>query len=185
MSSRKLRRQAAELIKKHGLGKLYYGRGRIARNELRSYKLREIIQKLSYKPGDLVQDCDGFNHNIVKFICHYSIITSYKSLNKERSRHTKTWVINDVDQFEKEDGTWSCGCNISPDDPWTREEVEAYHLLTDEQIKTYKEGGWSWTDLDQKRQDILKAGGHICDEEGRLLPEFKRNYIKETEEKNE
>ena len=163
MSSRALRKQVAQALKSAGLSnRLYHGNKRIVYKYYDGQYLRDLLYMLSLKPGMLVNDCDALNHR-VKGPINYGFIKWYK-----------TTYIFQLDQVEFEDGRWSCGCPGGPRPAWTREQIEKYMLLTDEEIARSKADGW-WSDLAQKRQNALRAGQHICDENGILLPEFATN----------
>ena len=66
------------------------------------------------------------------------------------------------------------GCSSSPDPALSREEIEKYWLsYSDEDIEESKKNGW-WSERCQMIIDHLRAGGHIHDERGILLPEWKQ-----------
>lgn len=156
MSSRKLRREAARLIREHGFGRLYQGKAKNVRKGLYSSYLKMIIHKLQFKPGMLVNDCDGYNHNLVKWL-----------VGKRRAHHGHGSYL-DVAQFEKEDGNRSCGCPWSPEKAWTVEEIRAFHRLEADDIESLKQGGW-YTERTEALQRALEAGQPICDDQGRPL----------------
>ena len=151
MGNRSKRVLIGKLLKGRGIGRLYYGPKFVAYRALSNYALKELIHKLQFKPGDIVNDCDGLNHRIVKFAGHYY----YDN-------------VLSLEQAEFDDGRWSCGCPWSPEPAWTRERIEAYVL------DYTKNGPPSYiTDRDHKRREAIESGKHICDENGFLLEEFK------------
>lgn len=159
MGNRAKRVELARALKSHGLGKLYKGSKQAVFKSLDALTMDRTIRFLQFKPGDLVNDCDAFNHVV-------------KSVRADVWRHKyKIWV-NLPDQFEFEDGRWSCGCPGGPAPAWSREQVEAYFkLYTPEIVEERKKGGW-WSDRSQRMYDRIQAGGHVCDERGICLPEF-------------
>ena len=75
-------------------------------------------------------------------------------------------------QFAFDDGKWSCGCCSSPEPAKTREEIEKSWIdITNEQLQ----------EMDENSREFriycwLKAGGHIHDENGMVLPEWRKEY---------
>lgn len=158
MGNRALRKEVVKLMKeRHVQGKLYCGHRHSALRGLRARRLRNLKAYLSIRPGDLVHDCDGFNHVVSK-------VPFY---------HTTMWTTNsiilDICQIEFEDGRLSCGCS-PPEKPLTREEIESYHKswYNEEKLKQW----WEDFTIHLKRYKALMSGQHICDENGILLPEF-------------
>jgi hypothetical protein len=158
MGNRALRREVVKLMKeRHVPGKLYSGHRHSALRGLRAWSLRQLKSYLSIKPGDVVHDCDGFNH-IVRAVEFYKT-TAYTS-------NSKIVVAADV-VFE--DGRIACNCSV-PKKPRAREEIEAYFRAwyADNGLRPW----WHELGVDQRRCDALKNGQHICDKRGVLLPEF-------------
>lgn len=155
MGNRAKRAQLDRALRAQGLGRLYKGNKRKAFMVLNAYTMNEQLTKLSFKPGDIVNDCDAFNHRIKEW------------LPRQFSNVTL------VEQFVDEQGQWSCGCGGSPDPAGTREEIEEYFNYTKEQVEA--QGGW-WTELAQARGEALRRGDHICDENGFVYNEFSRAY---------
>ncbi|MFA6050009.1 MAG: hypothetical protein WC761_02325 [Candidatus Paceibacterota bacterium] len=164
MGNRALRKEAARLIKERGLPvKLY--RGKQGKFRYSAPALKSLIYSLKYKVGDVVGDCDGSNHIIKKIVW-------YKSTNNRWWGHGQRGYALYLKHHIFEDGTYSCGCSGSPEDPRSREVIEK-----------------AWTDLDQSEQDELevdsrewkifcwiKAGGHVYDENGIMLPAWRKTY---------
>lgn len=160
MGNSSLRRQAAEALKKAGAPKLWKSppggcgyAGTVHR--LRASQLRKIIHLASLKPGDIVFDCDGFNHRI-------------KSFKWSRLWQGSVWIH----KFEFDDGTWSCGCMV-PEHGRTPEQInkEWFELLTHPDYG-YEDGCDEWIECNVARLEALKAGKSICNEDGFVLPEF-------------
>ena len=164
VGNRALRKEASLLIKKHGFpSKLY--RGLQGKRRYRGWQLRTLIAQLKYMPGDLVGDCDGANHFVKE-------IFWYRSSNNRWWGNGQKGYIFCLKNHSFQDETYSCGCSASPESPYTREEIEK-----------------RWIDLTQDQQDELeidsrgwkiycwiKAGGHIYDENGIMLPEWRKTY---------
>ena len=193
MGNHATRKKIAKLLKERGLGKLYYGNKNVAHRMLRGSWMQTLLYKLQFKVGDLVNDCDGYNHIITKIMTHYT--KSEKWIGHERRKNPSAkkfpragqlgspfyknpsdykWVglkgtkVVELDQFEFGEGHWSCGCSGSPEAPHSREELESTML---EFLK-------GWEDREKyphhaKMFEALNAGNHILDDQGILLPEFK------------
>ena len=163
MGNRALRKKVGEALKAAGYSsKLYHGR-KYPKKVLGAEDLRHILYMLSFKPGDIVNDCDGFNHKVTGHKIYYM-------------RWTGNLSILCVDRLTFEDGGWSCGCPSGPEPAYTREQVEQYfHDMTPEYIEHQKHLGW-WSEYSQKMYDAIKRGDHICDENGIILPEYKIKY---------
>ncbi len=171
MGNRALRKKAGEAMKAAGFPKRFYrGNRRTGLRYFRARHLRELLYMLSIKPGDLVNDCDAFNHRVKGPIFHGFV------------RWDDNTYVFQLDQLEFEDGRYSCGCPGGPGPAWTREQIENYMRegFTDESIAESKKFGW-WTTNSQKMCEALREGRHICDENGIKLPEFcgELEYTKE------
>lgn len=153
------RRELGKLAKARGLGRLYRGNRRVAVKFFDAHTMAELWFKLQFKSGDLVHDCDGFNHEFLEWV------------------GTTRWdygtcSILFLEQAKFTDGKLSCGCPGSPSKQMTREEIEAY-------MKAYysdlalQEGGWTLDERSVKFRQALNSGQHVCDERGIVLPEFK------------
>lgn len=159
------RRQIGKLLKEHKFGPLYKGNKKVAWTSLRGSILNSLLHKLKFKPGDIVNDCDVFNHKIIKWLPEKFKFGRWS----KGDRLITGWIFN-VDQFEKENGTWSCGCPYSPDPPQTREQIEKYMLAW----RSDEKSDWNKDEWHLKIYAALKNNQYICDENGILLPEFKR-----------
>ena len=146
MGNRAKRVKLAKILKSKGLGRLYKtGHKRKFWKEYGARFIKYYCQYFSREIGELVHDCDGFNH----------VIKAY-----DREAVKNKW--DRANQYVFEDGRWSCGCG-PVDDPMPRSEIEGAIVAywdnfpdelaqaSDEQKEVYR---------------ILKAGGHICDERG-------------------
>jgi len=157
MGNRALRREAGKLLK--GSGKLYYGKKLSAYKALPARSLREIINNLQYNVGDLIHDCDGFNHEIVSMTL--STLHPYRSRNVEVvGRHYEVLMDHD---------TYRCECSqIEP--PRSREEIERYKKRF---IEFHGESeGRADSPYYQELHRRLEAGEHITDKDGKLLPDM-------------
>jgi hypothetical protein len=149
-------------IKKRLYKKIIKGGGR------RFFGREEI---LGVKEGDLLHDCDAFNHRA-------------KSIEFFKTHTRRGWFICDYFAI-KDDGNSFCGCNSFPEKPHSREEIEAYVLRWNDEKGEYSDSveeqiqqvsqmeGW---EKFKKWVEVLKSGGHICDEDGILLEEFRSKH---------
>lgn len=159
MGNHARRSAVAKIVKAAGLGRLYIGTKREAWRAMSAGYLKELERKLSIRPGDLVNDCDGFNHVVRGRRDDGRLTVGMKSVS-----------VVEVSQFEFEDGRWSCGCPTSPDPPETREAIEASTLRY---LSTVGEDEWQYHGKrGRDRLEALRRGEHVCDERGILLPEF-------------
>jgi hypothetical protein len=142
------------LLKERGLGKLYTGNKKVAWKLLSGWRLRHLMSYLKFKVGDLVHDCDGFNHTIKDYcVYHVNSSTWLESYPKN-----ETYVI-DLDQFEFEGGRLSCGCS-APSPPISKEEIERYMW------EWYANAEWV---EDEKLKQIGRNKEPVCDELGRRI----------------
>jgi len=162
MGNHALRKQLARDLKAAGHPPtLYVGNKHIAYRFFRASTLNEYLRKLSFKPGDVVNDCDGFNHEIKKLLPWIG----YWSRNGRKTTYTLQ-----MDQFEFTDGGRSCGCPSGVVPAWSVEKITKFHRPhTDEEIEKLKRNGW-WTAKSQQREDRVRRGELLCDERGFKLP---------------
>lgn len=118
--------------------------------------------------GTIINDCSGFNGDVINITPYY-----WRAPGGD--------VLGDIDFTTTNTGCSLIHCGIEPELP--REEVEARHLQYLEGW-FFGEGGRMWfgdlsdpknkdeVDLANLKLEVLKSGGHITDEHGRLLPEF-------------
>lgn len=163
----KLRRQVAAKLKELGISsKLYRGSKFVFLRNHSGERLRRMLLALDLtKPGTLVNDCDYLNH-VVKGFPYPPIYHT----NKAWYGHGIAGYFMGGDDLQVEfvDGRWSCGCPASPCEAWSREEIE-------ESLLEHYEYHYAGDDVDvviRRRRDALRAGQHIVDERGLLLPEF-------------
>jgi len=119
---------------------------------------------LALKVGDLVNDCDGYNHRIASIRTHRYVVGG------------KIYVFDldimlDAPTYE-EGGRMACGCSATCCPPWTAEEIRAYQsqVLTDENIADQTKLGWNPAGAMEKRRDRIQSGLPICTEEGIRIP---------------
>jgi len=122
----------------------------------------------SLKVGDFVNDCTGMNGKIIE------IRPVYRRIGKGVGA-----VLLDVVLITENTGCSVCSCGVEP--KLSREVVEFRHK---EFLKDWLlgDGGKNWYGdkyPEEKARaeriiDVLSTGGHITDEDGRLLPEYKR-----------
>lgn len=156
--------------------KLYKNVSRFrVRRYMSKHSQKRIRWALSLGPGDLINDCTGFNVVIRKVtadICPYN----------------NGWYICGVD-FETEPFGGGCSlmhCGVEA--PLPRDAMEKYHLeWTAEYMKGNEPGTMAYWFGGRDTEDFKKAekryismmeavqnGGHFLDERGVLLPEFHR-----------
>jgi hypothetical protein len=123
----------------------------------------------SLRVGDFVNDCTGNNGKIKKL---YPI---YRRIGKGHGA-----VLLDVDLDTTNTSCSLCSCGIEP--KLTREHIEARKV---EFLKewTLGDAGEHWFGKDTEQHlaaierankviSVIEAGGHVCDEDGQLLPEY-------------
>lgn len=152
------RRELAKLAKTRGLGRLYRGNRRVAVKFFNAHTMAELHFKLQFKTGDIVHDCDGFNHEFL-----------FWDYPTRWIRGASSMLF--VEQAKFADGKLSCGCPYGPSAPMKQSEIEAY-------MKAYyndpalEKNGWLSNETCIKRRNALNNNEHICDERGFLLEEF-------------
>lgn len=164
MGNRALRKKVGELLK--GSAKLYRGNKLSAYRALRAKRLRTLINDLQYGVGDLIHDCDGFNFTIKEM----ELIIR----DLEYARNVSFVQGTDI---TLENGNYRCPCSKIAA-PTSREQIEGfwkgwldYHI---------QPGGWGDSEWHRELKRRLDAGEHICDEQGRMLPELDRiNFDKD------
>ena len=160
---------------------------------------------LALKPGNLLHDCDGFNHRVksVEFHKLYLDAKTATCTSKEQSAHVDRslretkgypekdvcgakprkrprWFVQDVTVIA-EDGNCFCGCSAFPEAPKTREEIEKYLLGWDcekgwEIINQGTMNGIGDTENFRAMIAEIKSGGHICDGDGVQLERFRMKH---------
>jgi len=174
MGNRAKRVKLAKRIKELGYGKLYRGSKRVAWRHLYSGKLDELSRKMAFAPGDVANDCDGFNWRIVSWRWERYFFAIW------HGKPIRGWYF-DVDQFVKENGWFSCGCPSGPDLPQTRQDIEAYLKAYVNDPKLAEQGWINGKFYDALRQRFA-AGEHICDEQGVLFPELHKIRLEKYEQ---
>lgn len=115
--------------------------------------------------GDLINDCTGFNGEILE------IEPSYFPFGKGE-------LLFDIDFTTKNTGCSLIHCGIEPEIP--RGKVEKHHLSY-LMNWVFAEPGRKWfgEEFEERTKklllarQVLESGGHITDERGRLLDEFR------------
>ena len=148
MGNHAKRRALALVLKeqKHGV-KLYRGNKKKAYRYLRSAHCQQMLDCLKFKPGDRIQDCNGFNCTL-----------DYWYVGKS-SGHRNFHTVQ-VSQFRKTDGTDSCGCGF----------VEP--ALSPEDITKYW-SSWQTCEADYPWIQFMKTGLPIFTETGEMSKEYK------------
>lgn len=176
MGNRLTKKIAQSLLYKWGINsRLAYGsRGR--HDPLIMTMARQIIRQLSFNPGDLVYDCDGFNHVICGLVEEYESgdgicrFWNDSGKNFRKLYNVDGLSIPHIPQFVFSDGTYSCRCSLGLCPPKTREEIEARVLSS---LEKNLKLGCSFVAYKSERYQALTNGEHICDENGILLYEFR------------
>lgn len=161
MGNRALRRQLSEMI---GV-RIYTGFSKIAALEyFPARKLRRLLVLASVRPGDLVQDCDGFNHRVTK-------VNLVWDNGSWKERNVKGRYLSDI-QFEFEDGHVPCGCGADRT-PSSVAEIEEFWS---EWIPYQRHNGFGWADGPFYDEILrrLSSKESICDKDGIMLPELRK-----------
>ena len=153
--------------------KLYHRFSRFKYRRINPSKKQDERLKwaLSLKPGDLINDCSGFNRIV-------------KKIEPDYIRSKKGWAVVNVD-FTTEPHDGGCSlihCGVTKAVP--REELESDYISSHtqwrdkwvDQLKMWygkdKEAWEKRISLIDRRIVIVQSGGHFLDERGILLPEF-------------
>lgn len=157
MGKAAVRRKIGKLLKDLKIpAKLYRGSKLNAFRVFSGTYLRSLLKRLELsKPGTVVGDCGVVNHVVKGF--------AYNDF-QSKTCHANGYHL-DFPQLIFEDGSWSCGCETSPEPPHSREWIEIFLL------KSYSnpQPGWPLSDDQKKLRDILLKGEHVVDERGILL----------------
>lgn len=159
MGNHKLRKQLSAELNKRGL-KLYSGNKREAYRFYSASEMRQMLYLLSLNPGDIVHDCDGFNHKL-KTVPTFDFTNHYSFRN--------TYIVKvDTHSIEFEDGRLCCGCPYSPTPPEPPENIEAFFkaFYSGENYESMKEQGWFQSESNLKLKRKIDCGEPICDEFG-------------------
>jgi len=163
MGNHKKRTQIAQQMKQKGLGRLYKGSKRKAWGFLRGRTLNDTLRLVSLNPGDLVNDCDMFNHKVKEIIPER---WTHKSWTGKKA---KGWVYMPC-QLLFEDGRRSCGCG-APEAPYTPQKIadslrECYEYNELEFNDSFKDV------FNHEIMRRIKEGKMLTDEQGIILPEL-------------
>ena len=145
-----------KLLRKRGLGT--YRTKAIKR--LKMWQIDQALYVLSIQPGDIINDCDGYNHEVIEIA----------TMDCWPSYFGKAPMLDS--QFLREDGRWSCGCPTSPEHPWSSARIRDFQkifFLDEEQVADAKRAG-TWTERSEKIRQALIDGEPITDKRG--LPLF-------------
>lgn len=151
MGRRELRRELGALIE----GRIFEGHKLAAYRRLPGWKLRRLIDGARVQPGDLIHDCDGFNHRVsaVEQVVSGSMVRELVAID-----------------ISFDDGSARCGCGVTML-PRSREEIEAWWR----EWLPYQHDeatGWDLGPFYVEMHRRLISDEHICDEEGKVLPEL-------------
>jgi hypothetical protein len=162
---------------------LWFGniKRRVAKKYLNRWSLGRLVKHrgkmlASLDIGDLINDCTGFNGEIV------SIDPSYR-------RIAGGYVLVDIDLATANTGCSLVSCGVTEERP--REEIEAATLSFLQEWTLGGQGAIWYGGADNPEYkekmdharwlvDILKSGGHITDERGRKLKEYTAEAYKQT-----
>lgn len=150
MGKSKLRKKLASL-----LGRRLY-KGKRGKHVFGAGWLRTLIWKAEFAEGQLVSDCDGFNHVVTETIHVESVFRGVS-------------LVRNIEHTKQRLGEVSWFCHIGP--PRSRLEIET------ELKQWYTDPEWNPDNSELsptivKRRDALLCGKHITDEQGILLPEY-------------
>lgn len=166
MARAKLRRQISKELKNLGIpAKLYRGSKLKFHRGASGWYLRNMLLRLQLsKSGTVVGDCSAVNHVVKGFASSSFTVDRW---------HARGYIFR-FPQLEFEDGTYSCGCETSPEPPKSQEEIETFLLKAYQTLHP----GWPLSKDQEKLRDILLKGEHIVDERGVLLnTELSTMYI--------
>ena len=148
---------------------------RVAKKHLRRWGISRFLDPKflkryeGYGVGSYINDCTGFNGKIL------SITPEYRGL----SGLGGAVILMDLDFQTENTGCCFRSCGVEP--ALSREVIEA-RMLDFTKNWALGEGGKTWYGKDYDKEaerarnivSILESGGHVADEFGVLLPEFKR-----------
>lgn len=158
MGNRAKRKTIAKLLKQAGSPtRLYRGNKFAAFRSFSRFLLRDLEYKLQFKKGQVVFDCDGVNHRILRPLFYRWRI--------------KGGFVTALDQFEFEGNRYSCGCNTSPEKAKGPLEIE-YGLLDYYKEQEKEPDKWPLSKRSQKMKEALRAVCHVVDNAGLLYPQF-------------
>ncbi len=157
--------------KENKMPKLYHHVNRfVVRRHVSTKAAQAIKWALTLNPGDLINDCTGYNVVV-------------RDVEPEIVQTGRGWYIYDV-LFSTEPFGGNCSlrnCGVVP--PMSREQIEKEHLSYMEwYINSGKLAKWHKNDeagyqksyqTMMAKIELLKSGGHICDERGIILEEFR------------
>ncbi len=152
--------------------------GNVKKRVAKKYLNREVIKAhvkrfqktfANIGVGDLINDCTGFNGEIVRIDPEYGFIPN-------------GMILCNVDFQTTNTGCSLIHCGVSAELPQEVVETRALDFIEN---WTLGKPGETWYggfdnsefqhvfEMARLKRDILKSGGHITDDRGRLLPEFK------------
>lgn len=153
----KLRRQIGKLLKELKIpAKLYRGsKLKIYRSQSGIY-LKNLLLRLELsRPGTIVGDCGVVNHVVKGFARNHFTNELWRS---------KGYVFV-FPQLVYEDGTWSCGCESSPEPPRSRSYIETFL----QEMYMEEDPGWPLSNHQIRLRDSLLRNEHVVDDRGVLL----------------
>lgn len=136
------------------LGKAWFGK----RN------LRWIQIGMTYRVGDIIHACDGFNHEITAIEQQWSPVSVYSSTKKG-------FVLSDI-VFTDEHGKWHCWDSCCEPARSKKDILEQSFLQRD--VAGLNEAdtlGW-YTGNTRMLIDMVAAGKEFMDDRGIILPEI-------------
>lgn len=159
--------------------RFWRGKKRLAKKYVGNRNFNYFFKFGLPKVGDLTHDCDGFNHIISQVDVEMFFPYSYRWPRKDgkwlkgakfpfvECYYDDTYL--DMMSGERKPYKHSvCNCGglngLRP--PTSRESIEAWVLSWDSSEARQTAEEWGWSEEFSKQIEIIKAGGHIVDEQG-------------------
>jgi hypothetical protein len=128
-----------------------------------------LLYLTQFQVGDIVNDYSS-NHRIVEIPLPEKKTSQMWFGGASPHGGLKGWWRNEIDQFKYEQGWLSCGCGWHPDVAKTRGELEGNILKWADAPDSFFAGDEKYI----RWATVLRAGGHVMDENGILLEEHYR-----------
>lgn len=178
MGNSALRKLVAKAIKEYGLPTKLY-RKKHNRKSLSAKRLHTLLDQLKYKPGMVFHDCNAFNKRVI------APVGSYSNLNCQSNRFgfpkQKMFRVRDtrqlsgyyfhINHFLTDLGaSCSCGGEIFP--ALSQQEMEE-HISEILELRAAYNSSLQKQEIFRIFLEVQRAGHHLTDEDGCLLPEIK------------
>lgn len=145
--------------------KLYKGSRSSWRKYVPKWKERRLKELLARRSGDLIQDCDGFNHYVTAVVPEYEYFPG----------GNKHWYVDEILLYIDDGNRVACTCPASKE-PASKEEIEEYirKFYQDEELQdSLIEGGWLQKQARNKILGYLKKHD-VANPDGTIKEDFER-----------